>query len=86
MKAGPLLQTLLLAGPLPQWRHPPPPLDSFEIPLDSTSKAVTGNNLKMRIVEVVDDLREALANTLDRRILILHLDPEERVCLSKHNG
>ncbi|KQJ81496.1 hypothetical protein BRADI_5g01120v3 [Brachypodium distachyon] len=23
--AGPLLQTLLLAGPLPRWRHPPPP-------------------------------------------------------------
>ncbi|KAF7840681.1 protein enabled-like protein [Senna tora] len=21
-----------LFGPLPQWRHPPPPLDSFEIP------------------------------------------------------
>ncbi|KAF9594205.1 hypothetical protein IFM89_028862, partial [Coptis chinensis] len=32
MKAGPLLQTLLLAGPLPQWRHPPPRLDSIEIP------------------------------------------------------
>ncbi|KAJ8750150.1 hypothetical protein K2173_014065 [Erythroxylum novogranatense] len=30
MKAGPLLKTLLLAGPLPEWRHPPPP--SFEIP------------------------------------------------------
>nr|GMD71281.1 protein enabled homolog [Ipomoea batatas] len=32
MKAGPLLQTLLLAGPLPQWRHPPPPMDSYQIP------------------------------------------------------
>ncbi|XP_020084315.1 uncharacterized protein LOC109707464 [Ananas comosus] len=30
--AGPLLQTLLLAGPLPRWRHPPPPLLAFEIP------------------------------------------------------
>ncbi|KAF7811815.1 uncharacterized protein G2W53_032791 [Senna tora] len=40
----------------------------------------------MSIVEVVDDLREALANTLDRKIVILQLDPEERVCLSKHNG
>ncbi|KAF7807526.1 protein enabled-like protein [Senna tora] len=26
------MKALLLAGPLPQWRHPPPPLDSFEIP------------------------------------------------------
>ncbi|XP_051212043.1 uncharacterized protein [Lolium perenne] len=25
VSAGPLLQTLLLAGPLPRWRHPPPP-------------------------------------------------------------
>ncbi|XP_065006172.1 uncharacterized protein LOC135637531 [Musa acuminata AAA Group] len=32
MGAGPLLQTLLLAGPLPQWRHPPPDLRSSEIP------------------------------------------------------
>ncbi|KAL5717041.1 hypothetical protein ACHQM5_010123 [Ranunculus cassubicifolius] len=32
IKAGPLLQTLLLAGPLPQWQHPPPQLNSIEIP------------------------------------------------------
>ncbi|KAD7479687.1 hypothetical protein E3N88_02823 [Mikania micrantha] len=32
MKAGPLLQNLLLAGPLPRWRHPPPPLDTYQIP------------------------------------------------------
>lgn len=25
VSAGPLLQTLLLSGPLPRWRHPPPP-------------------------------------------------------------
>ncbi|KAH6832046.1 hypothetical protein C2S53_005499 [Perilla frutescens var. hirtella] len=24
--------TLLLAGPLPQWRHPSPPLDTYQIP------------------------------------------------------
>ncbi|XP_024543539.1 uncharacterized protein LOC112350833 [Selaginella moellendorffii] len=30
MNAGPLLHTLLLAGPLPQWHHPPPGLDSFQ--------------------------------------------------------
>ncbi|KAF5770142.1 hypothetical protein HanRHA438_Chr14g0667091 [Helianthus annuus] len=32
MKAGPLLQNLLLAGPLPHWRHPPPQLDAYRIP------------------------------------------------------
>ncbi|GMP68586.1 hypothetical protein CsSME_00028154 [Camellia sinensis var. sinensis] len=32
MEAGPLLQTLLLAAPLPQWQHPPPQLNSTEIP------------------------------------------------------
>ncbi|KAI3748218.1 hypothetical protein L6452_11161 [Arctium lappa] len=32
MKAAPLLQNLLLAGPLPHWRHPPPPLDTYKIP------------------------------------------------------
>ncbi|KAL2548898.1 hypothetical protein Fot_10428 [Forsythia ovata] len=31
-EAGPLLQTLLLAGPLPQWQHPPPQLNSIDIP------------------------------------------------------
>nr|XP_043634877.1 uncharacterized protein LOC122605977 [Erigeron canadensis] len=32
MKAGPLLQNLLLVGPLPQWHHPPPQLDTYQIP------------------------------------------------------
>ncbi|CAH9055406.1 unnamed protein product [Cuscuta epithymum] len=32
MDAGPLLQTLLLAGPLPRWQHPPPQLNSVDIP------------------------------------------------------
>ncbi|KAK5846811.1 uncharacterized protein LOC108463448 [Gossypium arboreum] len=31
MEARPLLQTLLLAGPLPQWRNPPPS-NTFKIP------------------------------------------------------
>ncbi|XWS56378.1 hypothetical protein CRYUN_Cryun09bG0080700 [Craigia yunnanensis] len=31
-EAGPLLQNLLLAGPLPQWQHPPPQLTSIDIP------------------------------------------------------
>lgn len=33
IEAGPLLQTLLLAGgPLPQWQHPPPLLHFIDIP------------------------------------------------------
>ncbi|KAJ0511086.1 hypothetical protein HanIR_Chr11g0548031 [Helianthus annuus] len=32
VKAGPLLQNLLLAGPLPHWRHPPPALETYQIP------------------------------------------------------
>ncbi|XP_027111450.1 uncharacterized protein LOC113762611 isoform X1 [Coffea eugenioides] len=32
MEAGPLLKTLLLAGPLPQWQHPPPQLSTIDIP------------------------------------------------------
>ncbi|KAJ1270042.1 hypothetical protein BS78_06G024100 [Paspalum vaginatum] len=32
VSAGPLLQTLLLAGPLPRWRHPPPPAPADIIP------------------------------------------------------
>ncbi|XVE59203.1 hypothetical protein DITRI_Ditri05aG0026800 [Diplodiscus trichospermus] len=31
MEAGPLLRTLLVSGPLPQWRNPPP-LQTFKIP------------------------------------------------------
>ncbi|KAL1209542.1 hypothetical protein V5N11_020443 [Cardamine amara subsp. amara] len=57
VKAGPLLQTLLLAGQLPQWRHPPPQLESFEIPPmiipDITpllSQHSCGNNLNRKRV------------------------------------
>ncbi|CAH1430423.1 unnamed protein product [Lactuca virosa] len=32
MKSGPLLQNLLLVGHLPQWRNPPPKLNSIKIP------------------------------------------------------
>ncbi|KAI3734694.1 hypothetical protein L6452_14169 [Arctium lappa] len=32
-EAGPLLQTILLAGPIPQWRNPPPQLNSIDISL-----------------------------------------------------
>ncbi|KAI5055040.1 hypothetical protein GOP47_0030185 [Adiantum capillus-veneris] len=32
MQAGPLLQNLLLAGRLPQWRYPPPQLSTVDIP------------------------------------------------------
>ncbi|CAI9778438.1 unnamed protein product [Fraxinus pennsylvanica] len=32
MEAGTLLQTLLLAGSPLQWRHPLPPLDTYQIP------------------------------------------------------
>lgn len=32
IKAGPLLQNLLLAGALPHWQHPPPPVDIYRIP------------------------------------------------------
>ncbi|KAE8678927.1 TOX high mobility group box family member 4-A [Hibiscus syriacus] len=31
MEAGPLLQTLIVAGPLPRWRNPPP-FQAFKIP------------------------------------------------------
>ncbi|KAE8682047.1 Detected protein of unknown function [Hibiscus syriacus] len=42
--AGPLLQNLLLAGPLPQWQHPPPQLTSVDIP----PLAISSNKLKKR--------------------------------------
>ncbi|KAG6507979.1 uncharacterized protein LOC121983169 [Zingiber officinale] len=32
MEAGPTLQTLLLAGPLPRWRNPPPLQQAFQVP------------------------------------------------------
>ncbi|KAG7568322.1 hypothetical protein ISN45_Aa04g011510 [Arabidopsis thaliana x Arabidopsis arenosa] len=56
VKAGPLLQTLLLAGQLPQWRHPPPQLESFEIPpviiaeASPLSQDSCGNNLNRKRV------------------------------------
>lgn len=36
-EAGPLLHTLLLAGPLPEWQHPPPQLNTTDIPPVSIS-------------------------------------------------
>ncbi|VVA91320.1 unnamed protein product [Arabis nemorensis] len=56
LKAGPLLHTLLLAGQLPQWRHPPPQLESFEIPpviipeATPLSQNSCGNNLNRKRV------------------------------------
>ncbi|KAK3143146.1 hypothetical protein QOZ80_4BG0359010 [Eleusine coracana subsp. coracana] len=56
VSAGPLLQTLLLAGPLPRWRHPPPPapadippfnpgrLSRSPIKTDSFSSASAGSS------------------------------------------
>ncbi|KAJ8479812.1 hypothetical protein OPV22_023539 [Ensete ventricosum] len=32
LQAGPLLQTLMVAGKLPQWRNPPPPLRHLQVP------------------------------------------------------
>nr|GFD01556.1 hypothetical protein [Tanacetum cinerariifolium] len=32
MKAGPLLQNLMVAGAMPLWRHPPPAVDVRRIP------------------------------------------------------
>lgn len=49
VSAGPLLQTLLLAGPLPRWRHPPPaaPADipPFNPGLQSPLKTDGSNSL-----------------------------------------
>ncbi|WCJ41178.1 hypothetical protein M5689_022060 [Euphorbia peplus] len=43
-EAGPLLQTLLVAGPLPRWRNPPP-LQTFKIPPVSIKGCeAAGNN------------------------------------------
>ncbi|XP_024990465.1 uncharacterized protein LOC112524740 [Cynara cardunculus var. scolymus] len=39
MEAGPLLQTILLTGPVPQWQNPPPQLNSIHISLASTPSA-----------------------------------------------
>lgn len=39
MDAGPLLTTLLVAGPLPQWRNPPPQIQSFRIPMVTSGGA-----------------------------------------------
>uniref|UniRef100_A0A0E0DAF3 Uncharacterized protein n=1 Tax=Oryza meridionalis TaxID=40149 RepID=A0A0E0DAF3_9ORYZ len=43
VSAGPLLQTLLLAGPLPRWRHPPPPAPA-DIPPFNPTKAADADN------------------------------------------
>ncbi|PRQ33897.1 hypothetical protein RchiOBHm_Chr5g0062781 [Rosa chinensis] len=48
MDAGPLLQTLLVAGPMPRWRNPPP-LQPFKIPpvsIKGCEAAVSFNNQK----------------------------------------
>ncbi|BAH92474.1 Os04g0137400 [Oryza sativa Japonica Group] len=44
VSAGPLLQTLLLAGPLPRWRHPPPPAPADIPPFNPTKAADADNN------------------------------------------
>ncbi|GAB2222660.1 hypothetical protein Droror1_Dr00016780 [Drosera rotundifolia] len=54
MEAGPLLQTLLLAGQLPKWQHPPPRLDSIEIPPARISSSVHGESSKKRALDISD--------------------------------
>ncbi|KAK9683869.1 hypothetical protein RND81_10G170700 [Saponaria officinalis] len=51
MGAGPLLQTLLLAGPLPQWQHPPPQLESIEIPPLTIINPTTYSSPKKRGID-----------------------------------
>lgn len=43
MDAGPLLQTLLVAGPLPTWRNPPP-LQNIKIPPLNVQDFASNNN------------------------------------------
>ncbi|VFQ76711.1 unnamed protein product [Cuscuta campestris] len=43
LEAGPLLQTHLLAGPLPRWRNPPQ-LKPFHIPQVSLARACSGDH------------------------------------------
>lgn len=48
VSAGPLLQTLLLAGPLPRWRHPPPPASADVIPPFNPGRPdVSGGNYSL---------------------------------------
>ncbi|OVA03544.1 Protein of unknown function DUF1635 [Macleaya cordata] len=46
MEAGPLLHTLLVAGNLPQWRNPPPPLQAIQIPQVS----ITGRHDPLEVI------------------------------------
>ncbi|CAH9130030.1 unnamed protein product [Cuscuta epithymum] len=49
MEAGPLLQTLLVAGPLPEWQRPPPyQLKSIDIPPFTLSPTATQRRLLHR--------------------------------------
>lgn len=50
MDAGPLLHSLLLAGPLPRWRNPPP-LQPFKIPPVSIKGSVEASGFHQKPVE-----------------------------------
>ncbi|MBA0571191.1 hypothetical protein Golob_004775 [Gossypium lobatum] len=63
--AGPLLQNLLLAGPLPRWQHPPPQLAAIEIPpvaISSPSQQVNGCLSKKRGPENIEGLESSPNN------------------------
>ncbi|CAL1386978.1 unnamed protein product [Linum trigynum] len=49
-EAGPLLQTLLLAGALPQWQHPPPQLDAVEIPPVTVASSLSSSSPAARLI------------------------------------
>ncbi|KAM7522415.1 hypothetical protein LguiA_012317 [Lonicera macranthoides] len=70
VKAGPLLGSLLLAGPLPQWRHPPPPLDSRQIPPPPVAvppPAVAGGLLNCDRVSKKRGLCEGCDSSMDTK-------------------
>lgn len=63
MEAGPLLQTLMVAGQLPRWRNPPPPVQKPQVPAQTTmqEKGFDGRvTAKRLLMGPVNDLNPAV--------------------------
>lgn len=87
MEAGPLLHTLLLAGPLPQWQHPPPQLSSGDIPPVKISTKIMHHDPNYMLTTIggalINSKKRIMMNNIEGQECSSLPNPKhQKVCLS----
>ncbi|KAG5071308.1 hypothetical protein JHK86_006519 [Glycine max] len=87
VEAGPLLQTLFLAGPVPQWQHPPPQLNSIEIPPVAISPQQDSSSTKSASFPFNKKKKDLLVLSRSRKV-IQHMPttPTTTIAAASHHS